>query len=88
VTNDAVMKVIGWFIRLAPIGIFALLGHLVANVDFEKLVANLGLFIGVVFGATLVHAFVSLPAMACWLGGVPPKRLFSARSSMKILRGG
>jgi Na+/H+-dicarboxylate symporter len=78
VANDAVMKMIGWFIRLAPIGIFALLGHLVANVDFGKLLANLGLFIGVVLGATLVHAFISLPAMASWLGGVPPKKLFSA----------
>ena len=77
VANDAVMKVIGWFIRLAPIGIFALLGHLVANVDFGKLLANLGVFIGVVIGATLVHAFISLPAMASWLGGLPPKKLWS-----------
>ena len=78
VANEAVMKLIGWFIRLAPIGIFALLGDLLQRVPFGQLVGHLGAFIAVVFGATAFHAFVTLPAVAHWLGGTSPRALFRA----------
>ena len=72
----AVMRIIGWFIRLAPLGIFALIGHLVASVPFQNLVKYLGEFVLVVIVGILIHAFITLPLVARFLGGVGPARLF------------
>ncbi|HXZ84031.1 MAG TPA: dicarboxylate/amino acid:cation symporter, partial [Myxococcota bacterium] len=62
----AVMVIIGWFVRLAPVGIMALLGHLVATIGFRVIFDNLLAFSAVVIGGTLFHALVTLPAL-CWL---------------------
>jgi Na+/H+-dicarboxylate symporter len=70
--NAAVMQMIGWFVKLAPIGVFALMGHLVATAGIALLVHHLGLFIAVVFGATVVHAGVTLPLIVRTFGGVSP----------------
>lgn len=71
----ALMKIIGWFVQLAPVGILALIGHLVATVGFRVIVDNLAAFSAVVVGATVFHSFVTLPAM-CWLlGGMGPGEL-------------
>ncbi len=72
----AVMRIIGWFIRLAPVGIFALIGHLVASVPFENLVKYLGEFVLVVILGILIHAFVTLPLVARFLAGTRPGQLF------------
>jgi len=72
----AVMRIIGWFIQLAPLGIFALIGHLVASVPFENLVKYLGEFVLVVILGILIHAFITLPLVARVLAGVGPGRLF------------
>ena len=73
---EAVMAIVGWIVRLAPIGVFALLGHLVASVGVRELVENLLAFVLVVFGATLFHAAVTLPLVARVLAGVRPGELF------------
>ncbi len=70
--NEAILWMIGLVLRLAPVGVFALLGHLVASVGFRVLFANLAEFIAVVIGSTLFHAFVTLPALVWLLGGYPP----------------
>jgi Na+/H+-dicarboxylate symporter len=73
--SAAVMVIVGWFIRLAPVGIFALIGNLVATVGFRVLVDNLAAFSAVVIGGTAFHALVTLPVL-CWLlGGMGPRRL-------------
>lgn len=73
--SAAVMTIIGWFVRLAPVGIFALIGNLIATVGFHAIVDNLAAFSAVVIGATTFHALVTLPAM-CWLmAGVGPREL-------------
>ncbi len=71
-----VMRIIGWILRLTPVGIFALLAHLVASVGLDTLVKNLLSFSLVVIGGTLVHAAVTLPAFAYFLAGVRPGELF------------
>lgn len=76
--SHAVMRIIGWFVRLAPLGISALIGHLVATTGVRVLVENLLLFSAVVVGGTLFHAFVILPALAWYFGGVYPSTLFHA----------
>jgi Na+/H+-dicarboxylate symporter len=63
---------IGVVLRLAPVGVFALIGHLVATVGFRALFENLAEFIAVVIGSTLFHAFVTLPGLVWLLGGQSP----------------
>jgi len=75
---QAIMRIIGWFMRLAPLGIFALLGHLVATLGFQKLIENLGVFAAVVIAATAVHAGITLPVFARVLAGIRPGALFRA----------
>jgi Na+/H+-dicarboxylate symporter len=70
--NAAVMQMIGWFVRLAPIGIFALLGNLVAATGFAELARHLGGFAAVVLAATFVHAGVNLPLIVRVFGGASP----------------
>ncbi len=70
--NAAIVWIIGLVLRLAPVGIFALIGHLVATVGFGALFVDLAEFVAVVVGATLFHAFVTLPALVLLLGGYPP----------------
>ena len=73
---QAVMRIIGWFIRLAPLGILALIGHLVATVGLRTLTQHLGSLALVVISATLIHAFVTLPLFARALAGLSPRALF------------
>jgi Na+/H+-dicarboxylate symporter len=74
----AIMTIIGWFVRLAPVGILALIGHLVATIGFRVIVDNLLAFSAVVVGGTLFHALVTLPAL-CWL--------FTGIRPLELLRG-
>ena len=74
--NDVVQRIIGWFIRLAPIGIYALIGHLVATLGLRELLQHLGAFSAVVIGATLFHAAVTLPLVARVLAGIGPLELW------------
>lgn len=59
---DLVMLIIGWVMRLAPLGIMALLMKLVASQDLAVL-ETLGKFVAVVVGSTLLHGLVVLPLM-------------------------
>ena len=73
---SAIMTIIGWFLRLAPVGIFALLAHLVATVGFRELVQHLLVFSLVVIGGTLAHALVTLPLVGRVVAGIGPGELF------------
>ncbi|MGR9087628.1 MAG: dicarboxylate/amino acid:cation symporter [Gammaproteobacteria bacterium] len=54
------MLIVGWIMKVAPIGILALLTKLVATQNIE-LLATLAQFIIVIIGTTLFHGFVVLP---------------------------
>jgi Na+/H+-dicarboxylate symporter len=83
--SAAVIRIIGWFVQLAPVGILALVGNLVATIGFRAIVENLLAFSFVVIGGTLFHALVTLPAMAWWLGGVGPRELlFGLREALVV----
>lgn len=60
--QDLTMRIIGWIMRLAPIGIFALLLKLVATQD-AALLGTLIKFIVIIIGMTLVHGLVILPLL-------------------------
>jgi Na+/H+-dicarboxylate symporter len=59
---DLMMRVIGWIMHLAPLGICALLIKLVATQNME-LLATLAAFVGIVTGATIFHGVVILPLL-------------------------
>lgn len=60
--NELCLLIVGWIMRLAPLGIAALLLQLVASQN-SALLYSLGHFIAVVIGSTLFHGVIVLPLM-------------------------
>lgn len=65
------LRVVGWIMYLAPLGLAALLLQLVATQDVA-LLKSLGHFIVVITGTTLFHGLVILPGALWLLTGVTP----------------
>ena len=65
------MQIVGWIMKLAPIGIAALLIKLVATQD-ASLFESLGKFMAVVTGITLFHGLIVLPLLVFALTRVTP----------------
>jgi Na+/H+-dicarboxylate symporter len=65
------MMIVGWIMRLAPLGIMALLINLAATQDMA-LIKTLGYFVLVVIGTTLVHGVIALPLILYLVTGVTP----------------
>lgn len=93
--NGAMLKVTGWVMATAPLGIFALVARLVATAGFEAFapLARYGL---VVLGALAIHGALTLPLMVTLLARRPAWRhvramtpvlltAFSTRSSSATL---
>ena len=59
---DLMMRIIGWIMWLAPLGIFALLTKLVATQNID-LLTTMMTFIVIIIAATLFHGAVVLPAI-------------------------
>lgn len=74
---DVTMLIVGWVMRLAPLGITALLIKLVAVQDVQML-GTLAKFVAVVIGTTLLHGVVVLPLILY---------LFTGRSPLWFWRG-
>jgi DAACS family dicarboxylate/amino acid:cation (Na+ or H+) symporter len=73
---ELAMDLVGLVIRVAPIGVFALLFALTAELGAGVLV-QLGSFVLVVLGALLFHQLVVYSAAVSLLGGMSPARFFS-----------
>jgi Na+/H+-dicarboxylate symporter len=74
---DVIMLMVGWIMRLAPLGIMALLIQLVAMQDIAVL-TTLAKFVAVVTGTTIFHGVVILPLLLY---------LFTGRSPLWFWRG-
>jgi Na+/H+-dicarboxylate symporter len=72
---ELILRIVGWIMRLAPLGIMALLAKLVATQDMT-LLGSLGKFVGVVIGTTLLHGVVVLPLILYLVTGVTPLRFW------------
>src|SRR5690606_18262808 len=59
---ELIMRIVGWIMVLAPLGILALLIKLVGTQDIGVLKTVAG-FIGLVFGTTLIHGVIVLPLL-------------------------
>jgi Na+/H+-dicarboxylate symporter len=73
--NDAMMKLTDWVIRLAPIGVFALLAAVVVETG-PGIFANLGKYMATVVVGLAVHALVTLPLLLKLVGGANPRKYF------------
>jgi Na+/H+-dicarboxylate symporter len=72
---ELVLMLVGWIMRLAPLGIMALLLQLTATQDIH-LLAVLMEFILVVVGTTLLHGVVLLPLILYLATGMSPLRFW------------
>ncbi|MFN7138456.1 MAG: dicarboxylate/amino acid:cation symporter [Limisphaerales bacterium] len=72
---DVMIRITELVMRFAPIGIFALVGRIVATTDMSKLLHLLSL-VGTVLGGLALHMFIVLPLLVWFLGGMSPIKLF------------
>ncbi len=72
---EITLRIVGWIMKLAPLGIMALLAKLVATQN-AALLASLGKFVAVVLGTTLLHAVVVLPLMLYAVTRIGPRFFF------------
>ena len=71
------MRVTGWVMSLAPIGVFALIAKVVAMSGFSG-AGPLLLFAGCVVAGLLIYGFVALPLLLMLVARVNPWRLYPA----------
>jgi Na+/H+-dicarboxylate symporter len=76
---EVMMKITGVVIRLAPVGIFALVAKLVAGIGYGSLVHLIPYALTVASGLA-IHFLVTLPLLAFLLARVNPFRLMQAMS--------
>lgn len=72
---ELILMLVGWIMRLAPLGIMALLLQLIATQD-THLLGTLIKFIAVVLGTTLFHGVVVLPLILYLLTGMTPLKFW------------
>jgi Na+/H+-dicarboxylate symporter len=71
------MRVTGWVMTLAPIGVFALIAKVVAISGFSG-AGPLLLFAACVIGGLLIYGFVALPILLALVARVNPWKLYPA----------
>jgi Na+/H+-dicarboxylate symporter len=72
---EVILVIVSWIMRLAPLGVFALLAHLAASQE-TGLFANLALFIAVAVGGLLAHGLLVLPGILRLTAGTSFRDLF------------
>lgn len=87
---ELLMRIVGWVMQIAPLGVMALLAKLVATQDVVILASLVG-FVATMIGTTLFHGLVVLPAilylitrkspLAFWRGARPALLTAFATSS-------
>src|SRR5204863_414076 len=71
------MRITGFVMLVAPIGVFALIAKVVATAGFAG-GRSLALFAGCVIAGLLVYGFVVLPALLALVARVNPWRIYPA----------
>lgn len=79
--NQVIGRVLGWVIRIMPIGIFAILFDFTLKINADaglstSFLSQLFLFAGVVIAITLIHGIIVLPGIAYLFTGTSPISLF------------
>lgn len=80
--QELCLRIVGWIMHLAPLGLAGLLFQLVATQN-AALFASLGYFMVVVTGTTLFHGLIVLPGILWLFTGMSPLRfLKGAREAL------
>jgi len=79
---ELTLRIVGWVMRISPLGILALLAKLTATQD-AALISVLAKFIGLVIGITLLHGLVLLPLILYLVTRLSP--LFFWRGTREAL---
>lgn len=74
---DIIMLMVSWIMKVAPLGIMALLAKLIATQKVELFV-SLGKFVAVVLGTTIFHGIVVLPLILWVVTRITPLKFFTA----------
>ena len=78
---EVMMRITGWVMKFAPIGVFALVAKVVAGIGPEEtqaLAQSLGTFTLTVLLALALHALVTLPLLLRFVAKVSPRRHYRA----------
>lgn len=81
--HSIIMLLVNWIMKLAPIGIWALLTKLIATQNIA-LLSTLAKFIVVVLGTTLFHGMVILPLLLYALTRITPLFFFNGAKAALI----
>ncbi|MDQ3387966.1 MAG: dicarboxylate/amino acid:cation symporter, partial [Gemmatimonadota bacterium] len=81
--SQAVTVIIGFAMKLAPVGVAALIFSVTARFGFDVL-RSLGLYVGMVLIGLIIHQFAVIPALARTLAGVGYTTLFRKARAMMI----
>ncbi|MDN5917534.1 MAG: dicarboxylate/amino acid:cation symporter [Pseudonocardia sp.] len=73
---EIIQKIIGWIVKLAPIGVLGLIGNAFASYGSGFVQSLLSLVVTVYVGCALV-LFVVYPILLRYVAGVSPRRFFS-----------
>lgn len=72
---ELMMLMTNWIMKIAPIGIMALLVKLIATQDLQ-IISTLGKYMAVVIGITLFHGVIVLPGILFCITGYNPLKFF------------
>ena len=81
--NQAVMVIIGFAMRLAPLGVAGLIFAVTAKFGFDVL-KSLGLYVVTVLVALAIHQFGVIAALARAFVGIGPRNFFSRARALMI----
>ncbi len=73
--NAVMLRITGWIMRLAPLGVFALMAYIVGTLGLQ-VIGDLARYIATVLLGLMVHACVVLPLLLLFLAGYSPLRFF------------
>jgi Na+/H+-dicarboxylate symporter len=73
--NEIMLKISDWVMRLAPLGVFALMAYTIGITGLEVL-KPLALYMATVIAGLLVHACITLPVLLAAIGKYSPIRFF------------
>ena len=70
---EVMMKITLFVIKFTPLGIFGIVAKTVADQDdLLGLLSSMGLYMGTVIAALLIHFFITLPLITKYIGNVSP----------------
>lgn len=72
--NRVMMKITGWIMRLAPFGVFALMGYTIGTMGLS-VVKPLAVYMVTVIVGLCIHAFITLPVLLGIVGRYSPLKL-------------